>query len=365
MALRTPLYDWHKKQKARIVEFGGWDMPIQYSTITDEHQAVRTGVGMFDISHMARIVFQGVHAKDLLQNVFTNDVKNMNPGQVRYGLICNPDGGILDDVLIYELDTFWMMVVNASNREKILDWLNEHNSKFGVKIADETTDWGMVALQGPDARKIIEAYAPSMLELKYYYASTALTEPGHLRIWSRTGYTGEDGWEVIVTNDELVPLVEKLKNEVAPSVGAELVPCGLGARDTLRLEAGMPLYGHELSEDINPFQAGLGWAVKLNKGDFVGRAVLENHDQGGKPYRVGLELSGKRIAREGSPVLDGDTEVGTVTSGTFSPTLNKSIAMAYITSDKSQPGTELTVSVRGKPAQAVVVPLPFYKRKKS
>jgi aminomethyltransferase len=363
MAHRTPLYAWHVAQKARLVEFGGWDMPIQYTTITEEHQAVRAAAGLFDISHMGRIVFQGAGARDLLQRIFTNDILSMKPGQVRYGLICNESGGIMDDVLIYELDTFWMMVVNASNREKILAWIDQNKADSRLNIIDETLEWGMIALQGPQAHKIVAAKAPNMLNLKYYYASAALTEPGHLRIWSRTGYTGEDGWEIICPSTELPTLVERLTTDIGPSVGVDLKPCGLGARDTLRLEAGMPLYGHELSEQINPFQAGLAWAVKLNKGEFIGKVALENHfEDDSKPIRVGLELRGKRIAREGSKVLNGETEIGQVTSGTFAPTLNKAIAMAYIDPGWSKPGTELTVDVRGKSEPATVVHLPFYKR---
>jgi aminomethyltransferase len=348
-----------------MVEFGGWDMPIQYTNITDEHQAVRTGAGLFDISHMGRLAFQGKEAEDFLQYLFTNDTASMKPRQVRYGLLCNEKGGILDDVLVYRLEAFWLMVVNASNREKILRWLEEHQGTFDVQVVDETMSWAMVALQGPEVHKIVKELAPPALDLKYYYATTAMTEPGHLRIWSRTGYTGEDGWEVIVPAGELPALVERLTNEVAPRVGVSLVPCGLGARDTLRLEAGMPLYGHELSEDIDPFQAGLGWAVKLNKGHFLGKNSLEQHqDISKRRQRVGLEIKGKRIAREGAEVrLDGKP-VGVVTSGTFSPTLDRAIAMAYVAPACTAVGTTCEVDIRGKAAAAEVAALPFYQRQK-
>lgn len=364
MALRTPLYDWHVAQGARIVEFGGWDMPIQYTTIIDEHQAVRTGVGLFDISHMGRLVFQGADAARFLEHVFTNQVATMKPGQVRYGLICNEQGGILDDVLVYRLEPFWLMVVNASNREKILAWLERQRPGFDVQIEDKTRSWGMVALQGPQAHKLMAQQAPDMLQLRYFFAQTAGLSTGHLPIWSRTGYTGEDGWEVIVPASELMPLVERLSQQVAPQVGLTLKPCGLGARDTLRLEAAMPLYGHELSEHIDPLQAGLGWAVKFDKSDFVGKAAMQQRTGQPAQQRVGLELQGKRIAREGAAVLVNGQPVGQVTSGTFSPTLGKSIAMAYVPHSCRAVGTECAVAIRGKSESARVVPLPFYQRAK-
>jgi aminomethyltransferase len=290
----------------------------------------------------------------------------MKPRQVRYGLLCNEKGGIKDDVLVYRLEAFWLMVVNASNREKILKWIADNKGTYDVQVVDETAAWGMVAIQGPDAHKVVAVVAPPALDLRYYFGTTAMTEPGQLRIWSRTGYTGEDGWEVIVPTAELPALVERLMGPVAKETDVKLVPCGLGARDTLRLEAGMPLYGHELSEDIDPFQAGLGWAVKLNKGPFLGRAGLEQHhaSAGRRPQRVGLELEGKRIAREGAEVRSGDKVVGQVTSGTFSPTLQKAIAMAYLDPAATALDTACEVDIRGKAVPARVVALPFYERPK-
>lgn len=367
MGERTPLYDWHVAHGARMVDFAGWDMPIQYNTIIEEHQAVRTAAGLFDVSHMGRLVFDGPDALDFLQYLYTNDVSRMKPGQIRYGLVCNEAGGVLDDVLVYRLESFWLMVVNASNRLKILNWIERHLSEPGgvsagrqVQVIDRTRDWGMLAIQGPKARQIVERCAPSAVGLNYYHGSITSTDP--VRIWSRTGYTGEDGWEVIVPARELVGLVEQLC-KIGGEVGVDLKPCGLGARDTLRLEAAMPLYGHELSEDIDPFQAGLGWAVKLDKGDFVGREALRKRRASSScRIRVGLELAGKRIAREGAVVLVDGRPVGTVTSGTFAPTLGKAIAMAYVEPAGSAVGTKCTVDIRGKEESARVVPLPFYQR---
>jgi aminomethyltransferase len=356
--MRTVLYDWHVSHGARMVDFGGWDMPIQYTTITEEHTAVRTAAGVFDVSHMGRLSFGGPGALDLIQHVFTNDAATMKDGQARYGLICNDRGGIRDDVLVYRWPYGWAMVVNASNREKIVGWIEGHKAGRDVQLVDQTLTTAMVAVQGPKAvelcRRLVET-DPS--RLKYYFA-TPTRYRGKGCVVSRTGYTGEDGFEFMVAADQAVTLWEEL-------LGRGAWPCGLGARDTLRLEAAMPLYGHELSEEIDPLQAGLGWAVKLGKGDFVGRdALLRRQDDPTLRRRVGLELDGKRIAREGAAVLKGGAEVGRVTSGTFAPTLERSIAMAYVEPALAAAGAACEVDIRGKAAPARVVPLPFYRRPK-
>src|SRR5947209_8910463 len=324
MALRTPLYDWHMAHGARMVDFAGWDMPIQYGSITEEHQAVRQASGLFDISHMGRLSFGGPDALTLIQHVYTNNAATMKDGQVRYGLVCNEQGGIRDDVLVYRWPYGWAMVVNASNRDKIVAWLAEHKGTRNVEVTDRTTATGMVAVQGPKALELCRGLTPTdASQLAYYYA-TPTTYQGRPCVVSRTGYTGEDGLEVMLGAGQAVELWEELVRR-----GAK--PCGLGARDTLRLEAAMPLYGHELYEDTDPFQAGLGWAVKLDKGDFIGRDALARRR--GDPAlrrRVGLELQGKRIAREGDVVRRDGRDVGRVTSGTFSPTLGRAIAMAYV-----------------------------------
>jgi aminomethyltransferase len=357
---RTALYPWQADHKARIVPFAGWDMPVQYAGIIDEHRAVRTAAGVFDVSHMARLSFAGKDAQSLLEMVFTNGVGSMRDFQVRYGLVCNEIGGILDDVLVYRWPYGWAMVVNASNREKIVNWLQRHAAGKDVQIQDQTEATTMVAVQGPKAVGLVAGmFADDVTDLKYYFARpTRYQDKGC--VVSRTGYTGEDGFEVMVPNALGVALWEEL-------VGKGAVPCGLGARDTLRLEAAMPLYGHELTEQIDPIQAGLGWAVKLDKGDFVGRGALRIavEQVGRAPTRVGLELEGKRAAREGSAVKLGDGRpVGTVTSGSYAPWLEKSIAMAFVEPESASPGTRLMVDVRGALIPAHVVPLPFYKRKK-
>jgi aminomethyltransferase len=367
---RTPLYDWHVAHGARLVDFAGWEMPIQYTSITDEHVAVRTSAGLFDISHMGRLIFEGSEALDLIQRIYSNDAATMKPGQIRYGLVCNDQGGIQDDVLLYRFAHFWLMVVNASNREKILSWIEQQRGSRTVRVSDRTFDWGMVALQGPRALEIMAAceapaWKPLFKEapdLKYYYG-VACESAAATMILSRTGYTGEDGVEIIVPSGQLPALCDALQH-TAERRAIPLRACGLGARDTLRLEAAMPLYGHELDEDIDPFQAGLGWAVKMDKGDFIGRdALAQLRGDSTRRLRAGLELEGKRIAREGTRVTHAGREVGRVTSGTFTPTLGKAIAMAYLDPALTQPGTACEVDVRGKPAAARVVPLPFYRRK--
>jgi aminomethyltransferase len=356
---RTPLYPWHLAHKARMVPFGGWDMPVQYAGIAAEHRAVRTAAGLFDISHMARVNFGGPDALKLLETVFTNAVATMTDGQVRYGLVCNESGGILDDILVYRWPYGFAAVVNASNREKILAWLEPHRTGLTVQVEDRTFDTTMVAVQGPKAVEFCAGlFEADPSGLKYYFA-TPTRYKGQPCVVSRTGYTGEDGYEFIVPNALGVALWEDL-------VARGAVPCGLGARDTLRLEAAMPLYGHELTEAINPIQAGLGWAVKLDKGDFIGREALQTAAANtALPRRVGLEVEGKRAAREGSPILAADgAPVGTVTSGSFAPWVEKSIAMGYVAPAAAAPGTPLQVDLRGTTIPATVVPLPFYKRKK-
>jgi aminomethyltransferase len=354
---RTALYPWHADHKARIVPFAGWDMPVQYAGVIAEHKAVRTAAGLFDVSHMARLSFAGTDAQALLETVFTNSVGTMKDFQVRYGLVCNEHGGILDDVLVYRWPYGYAMVVNASNREKIVGWLQRHAAGKDVQIQDQTEATAMVAVQGPKAVELVAGmFADDVTGLKYYFARpTRYRDQGC--VVSRTGYTGEDGFEVLLPNALAVTLWEEL-------VGQGAVPCGLGARDTLRLEAAMPLYGHELTEATDPIQAGLGWAVKPDKGDFIGRAAIQALPPD-RPVRVGLELEGKRAAREGSTVKLGDgRRVGAVTSGSYAPWLEKSIAMGYVEPGSAAVGTRLAVDVRGSLIPATVVGLPFYKRKK-
>ncbi|MBM3981384.1 MAG: glycine cleavage system aminomethyltransferase GcvT [Planctomycetes bacterium] len=357
--LRTPLYQWHVDHKARMVPFGGWEMPVQYAGIGPEHKAVRGGAGLFDISHMARVSFGGKDALALLEHVFTNSVATMKDGQVRYGLVCNESGGILDDVLVYKWPYGYAAVINASNRTKILAWLKVHAAGRDVQIQDQTLDTTMIAVQGPKSVELVAGLlADDVSGLKYYFATPSRYKDRPCVV-SRTGYTGEDGFEVIVPNALGVTLWDEFISKGA-------VPCGLGARDTLRLEAAMPLYGHELNETIDPIHAGLSWAVKLDKGAFVGRDEIQKATADAtKPVRVGLEIEGKRAAREGCAITDADgAPVGTVTSGSLCPHLDKSLAMGYVAPQVAAVGSALDVDLRGTKLPATVVPLPFYKRKK-
>lgn len=356
----TPLHDWHVARGARMVDFAGWEMPIQYTSITEEHHAVRRAAGLFDIAHMGRIRFTGPDTCRLLDYLLTNNVAALQPGQVRYSLVCNEAGGILDDVLVYRCDGYYLLVVNASNREKIVGWIDRHKTGFDVLVEDMTFDWGMLALQGPRALGLLAPLTEADLGgMKYYTATDAIVN-GETSLVSRTGYTGEDGFEVILPAGELVRLAERL---IAGGAAAGLVPCGLGCRDTLRLEAAMPLYGHEMDENMDPLTAGLGFGVKLDAGDFIGKeALVRIKAQPQDKQRVGLRLAGRRIAREGSAIYSGTTEVGRVTSGTFSPTLEAAIAMGYIPKSLVAEGTALEIDIRGKREAATVVPLPFYSR---
>jgi aminomethyltransferase len=352
--LRTPLHQWHIDHSARMVPFGGWDMPVQYTSVIDEHNKVRTHAGMFDVSHMARFSFIGPDALQLIDSVFSNNAATMQVGQVRYGVLCNAAGGILDDILVYRWDDRWTMVVNASNRLKIWDWLGSHKKNLHVEMIDRTLETAMIAVQGPQAVAICQPMlADTVTDLKYYFAK--LTQyHGQNCIASRTGYTGEDGLELIVPNALAVTLANEL-------LAAGVAPAGLGCRDTLRLEAAMPLYGHELNEATDPLTAGVAWAVKLDKAGFIGQEALLAKKAAGAPMvRQGLELDGKRAAREGCPVLINGQPVSIISSGSFCPTVQKSIAMAILPVGT----TVCDVDIRGTITPARVVPLPFYKRAK-
>ena len=358
--LLTPFHDWHAANDGRMVEFGGWHMPVQYSTIVEEHNVVRSSAGLFDISHMGRLRFSGEEACTFLDYLLTNDVSKLTVGQVRYSLVCNENGGVLDDVLVYRLPDCYMLVVNASNRTKIVDWIGQHISKFTVDFEDQTFSHAMIAVQGPKAVEILSALGADDAAGHRYYSAAPMTVAAMDALVSRTGYTGEDGFELIVPS-ESGPELWSVLLEAGQLFRVQA--CGLGCRDTLRLEAAMPLYGHELNEDTDPLTAGLSFAVKLEAANFLGRDALKKISASptGK-IRVGLELEGKRIAREGAIVLADDQSVGEVTSGTFSPTLQKAIAMGYVDQAMSKIGTEVEVDIRGKRHAAKVVDLPFYKR---
>ncbi len=373
----TPLHDWHVAHGGRMVDFAGWKMPVQYTSILDEHRATRAACGMTDISHMGRLRFEGPGAAEFLACLLTRRVADMALGQIRYSLVTNDEGGILDDVLVgyYHNDygqPFYVVVVNASNREKIIRWVHLHlppekADAAGREIVwtDVTRLWAMFAIQGPRSVELLQPLVDvDLATMKYYRgAQVRILHPAARRqggIISRTGYTGEDGFELSI-GATIAPAVWEVLAEMGQPLGA--VATGIGARDTLRLEAGMPLYGHELSETVNPFEAGLGFACHLVGYDFPGRDALKRIQQ--QPLsrvRVGLELQGRRAARDGAAILVHDQCVGQVTSGSFSPTLGRSIAMGYVSPQLAEPGTEVIVDIRGRMEPARIVQLPFYRR---
>jgi aminomethyltransferase len=376
---RTPLYDWHSANGGRMVDFAGWTMPVQYTSIIQEHLAIRSAVGIADISHMGRLRFEGPGAAVFLAELLTRRVADMELGQIRYSLMTNDQGGILDDVLVgYYHNShgqpFFLLVINACNCAKIVKWVHAHlpperAERPGQEIIwnDVSRLWAMFAIQGPRSVELLQPLVDVDLHsMRYYRGEQALIlHPAAQRqgcIISRTGYTGEDGFELSL-GASIALGVWKVLLELGQPLG--IVPTGLGARDTLRLEAGMPLYGHELSEQIDPFQAGLGFACHLVGYDFPGRDALRKiQAQPPKLVRIGLELLGKRAARQDCAILAAGKPVGTVTSGSYSPTLGKPIAMAYVAPEFAAPGSELQIDIRGHVEPARVVQLPFYRRNK-
>ncbi len=361
--LKTPLHDWHQAHGGRLVEFGGWSMPVQYTTIVEEHRAVRERAGLFDISHMGRLTFDGPGVLDWLERVTTNRVSRLAELQIQYSLVPNERGGVIDDILVYRQPFAYLVVCNASNRGAVNAQLERYRQGAAGNFADRTLNTAMIAIQGPRALEIVQPLFDQPLEpVKYYYLTMGRLLGSVTAVVSRTGYTGEDGFEVICGAQSATQVWEALLEQ---GKAHGVLPCGLGARDTLRLEAGMALYGHELTESINPYAAGLGWAVKLDKGDFVGKDALKAWKSSPGQTRIGLVLDGKRIARQGAAVLAGDIPVGQVTSGTFSPTLQSSLAMAIVDPSAAGLDNPLAVDVRGHREPARVVKLPFYQRKTS
>ncbi len=378
--LRTPLYDWHVKHSGKMVDFAGWEMPLLYnregqpSGITEEHHQVRKSGGIFDVSHMGRVKVTGRHSRRFLERLCTRRVSDMTGGQCRYSLVCNERGGVRDDVLVYKFDDDdWMLVVNASNREKLLGHFDAIKSDLVVKIDDQTKSTAMVAIQGPKVMELIGKFSREVPTLKRYRFATKNLLIVKLVI-SRTGYTGEDGVEVILPSNMVgMAMGLVLKDVDITKPDALLKPAGLGARDTLRLEAGMPLYGHELGEDVDALASGLDFAMNLDKDQdergekFVGCDALKKIQAEGGPRKklVGLMIDGKRTARQSMTITKGGTAIGVVTSGCLSPTLGASIAMGYVDRECAENGTALTIDTgKGATLEAKVSPMPFYKAPK-
>ncbi|WET77869.1 glycine cleavage system aminomethyltransferase GcvT [Amycolatopsis sp. QT-25] len=362
MSKETSLHGVHKGLGALFTDFAGWSMPIRYSSELAEHKAVREAAGLFDLSHMAEIEVTGRQAAETLDFALVGNLSGVKPGRARYTMICDENGGVLDDLVVYRLaDEKFLVVANAGNAAVVAEALAERVSGFDAVVEDKSEDVALIAVQGPKAVEILGAVTDADLGALKYYASVPAVVKGHDVLLARTGYTGEDGFELYVPAGE-APAVWRILTDAGEPHG--LLPAGLACRDTLRLEAGMPLYGNELSLQLSPFEAGLGRVVKFEKpGNFVGKAALEELSEKDVPrVRVGLKGAGRRAPRHGYPVLAGETEIGEVTSGALSPTLGYPIAMAYVDREHSEPGTELSVDIRGRVEPVEVVALPFYSR---
>lgn len=364
---QTALLDRHKALGARIVPFAGWEMPVQYEGILAEHRAVRTAAGLFDLGHMGQVDITGPDALAFLQYSTTNDVGSLEPGDAKYGLLPNESGGVVDDIIVYrnpEGHDGYMICVNASNTDKDVAWwqeLRHRRQDLDVTIRDVSPELGMIAIQGPRAEAIVKRVTDLQVETIDYFSWRVGTIAGVEAKIARTGYTGEDGFEFYAPNSQIGEIWDALMDTGAAD---DIAPIGLGARDTLRLEARMPLYGQELGDDISPYEAGLGWAVSLDKGDFVGRDAMVKVKTEGPPRRtVGFTTVGRTGApRTHFPVALDGVEIGEVTSGAFSPTLQANIGLALIDRAHAGVGKPLQVIVRGKPVDAVQVKTPFYKR---
>lgn len=361
MALKTPLHDIHVALGARMVDFAGWTLPLQFAGIREEHVHTRTSCSVFDVSHMGRLKLTGNDCATMLDHLTPRNLGAVEIGRSYYSHICREDGGVLDDVIVSRFETHWGIVCNGVNREKIVSWLTEHARGTDVQITDETLGTAMIAIQGPKTLELASELANIDFASIKRYHHRALDVMGMPIVVFRSGYTGEDGFEIAfpaLIAGMLMPRLLGTKASPHPTIR----PAGLGARDTLRIEAGMPLYGHELSEDWDSLTAGQGWCVDLST-DFIGADALRRVKESGPARRlVGLELEGRRIARQHFPVLANGGPIGEITSGTLGPTLGKSIAMALISSELAEVGSEVAVEIGGRAVRADVVKLPFYKR---
>lgn len=361
MDKRTPLYETHVELGGKMVSFGGFEMPVQYPAgVIKEHMAVREAVGIFDVSHMGELVISGPDALSELNRILTNDFTNMQVGRIRYSVLCNENGGCVDDLIVYKMaEDKYLLVVNAANTDKDREWIKAQ-IKGNVDFNDISETVGQIAIQGPKSKDVMTKLVgdESLLPEKYYWFTPYVTIAGVQCLVSQTGYTGSFGYEVY-TPAEGVVTVWNAMLEAGKEFG--LLPCGLGARDTLRLEAAMPLYGHEMNDDISPLEAGLDFGVKMSKEDFIGKAGIEAKGEP-KVKRVGIKVTGRGIAREHCDIYMDGEKVGETTSGTHCPFLGYAVAMGYVPTEKSDVGTKLEIDVRGRRIEGEIVPLPFYKR---
>ena len=357
---RTAMYPIHKRLGARIVEFAGWEMPVLYEGVREEHLAVRRGAGLFDVSHMGEIEIKGKEAAGFCQFIATNDVYSVREFEAQYTLFCNHEGGVVDDVILYKLsDENFLFCVNASNTAKDHDWVLGANDGYDIEITDRSPEYSQIALQGPRSEAILSGCVGADLSSLKRFHFLPLTWNGMGLLIARTGYTGEDGFEIFLPWEEGPELWERLTETGGPH---GIKPCGLGARDTLRIEMGYSLYGHEIDDDINPFEAGLGRYVKMDAGEFIGKGALKRILEEGIKHRIcGFEMIDRGIPREGYGVFKNGALLGTVTSGTLSPSLEKSIGMGYLTGEVNI-GDRIQIEIRNTYREAQVVDIPFYKK---
>jgi glycine cleavage system T protein (aminomethyltransferase) len=363
MLKRTPLYDAHVSIGARMVDFAGWEMPVQYVGPIPEHMAVREAAGLFDVSHMGEIEVTGTDALDLVQRLTTNDVSKLADNQVQYSALTNEAGGIKDDLLVYRINSeFFLLVVNASNTDKAFAWIKQHATTPTVEVHDVSAAFALLALQGPRAERILQDLTDHMLDrIPYYWSQRVIVDGVDCRV-SRTGYTGEDGFEIFCDPADARHLWNRL---LVTGHDLGLVPCGLAARNTTRLEAAYRLWGNDMDETTTPLEAGLGWIVKLSKGPFIGSDAIERQKREGlKRKLVGFEVQDRAPARDGYPVMIAGQEVGQVTSGSYAPFLKKNIGMVYLPVEHTAVGTVFSVVIRGRQVPARVVETPFYKRER-
>jgi aminomethyltransferase len=365
---KTPLNDLHRRLGAKMVDFGGWDMPVEYSGLIAEHMAVRTGAGLFDVSHMGDIQFRGPGSLDAVQHISMNDASRLQVGQAQYSAMLYPEGTFVDDVIVHKFsENDYLFVINAGTREKDYNWVRQQARGFDCHVSDYSDFYTQLAIQGPKAQETLQKLTTADLsKVKFYWFTWGTVCGLPNTLIARTGYTGEDGFEIYVPSD--VATSERVWNEVIEA-GTEfgIVPCGLGARNTLRLEAALSLYGHEISESLNVWEAGLDRFCKLEKGAFIGSDALKKVQASGGPEKrlVGLEVVERGIARDGYRVLDLDgKQIGYVTSGSPAPFLKKNIALAYVPRSLAEAGTEVAVEIRNNPVKAKVVALPFYRKPK-
>ncbi len=359
---RTPLYENHLKHKGKLIDFGGWELPVEYTGIIQEHEAARNAAGLFDVSHMGEVTVEGEDAEKYIQNMVTNDISTMNAFQIYYSPMCYPEGGVVDDLLIYKYNKEkYLIVVNAANTEKDFEWFQAHvTGKVDVK--DISSEYAQMAIQGPKAEQILQKLTDTDLDtIKFFHFNDGVKFGSVTAFVSRNGYTGEDGFEILVKPNDAGILWD---NIIEAGKDEGILPAGLGARDTLRFEVCLPLYGHEIDSSITPLEAGLGYFVKLDKNDFIGKDALALQKASGlKRKVVALEMVDRGIPRAGFEVFAGDNKIGHITTGSYSPTLKKNIGLALLDTEFAAEDTIIEVSIRGKLLKAKVIKKPFYSKK--